>query len=244
MHLTIQPYNLPDADLLHATRAPGRSCVFIPSRVFVVIGKGSDPERELVVGNTVADGIPVMRRGTGGAAVVLTPDMVVVALALYEERQQKSSEYFRLFNDLIIRALSEQGIGGAEHAGTSDIALGERKIAGTALYRNRSLVFYHAVLNLAGDLHLMERYLKVPPRTPAYRRGRPHREFVSSLAAEGFVLDVPLFGRGVEEHFRELLQWSEETPFYLPPRAGERLGYPSVYGGTKGGSPLALKPVP
>ncbi len=188
--IEILAYDLPDASLLERVEGvAGRCAVFVPERTLVVIGRGSHVELELNASAIAADGVPVLRRGTGGCAVVLTPEMVAVSFAVYAKEQGRSADYFHDFNAIIIRALESLGVTGLAHAGTSDIALQGRKIAGTALYRNRELVFYHAILNLAGTTELMERYLRRPPRMPDYRAGRSHAEFVTSLAAEGFAID-------------------------------------------------------
>jgi lipoate---protein ligase len=202
----ILPYDLPDAELLERVDGvAGRCVVFVPVRTVVVIGKGSNPELELNAGAIAADGVPVLRRGTGGCAVVLTPQMVVISFAVYSQEQHRSSEYFRIFNGLIIRSLQTLRVPGLLHEGTSDIALDGRKIAGTAIYRNREMVFYHAILNLAGTTELMERYLKRPPRMPDYRAGRSHAEFVTSLAAQGYIIDIPTLQRRVEAEFSRFL---------------------------------------
>ena len=199
------PYDLPDAKLLTANADGGQVCVFVPERVMVVIGKGSDPEVELHAEAIHSDGIPVLRRGTGGCAVVLAPTMLVASFALYESAQAKSSDYFRAFNDMIIRSLNSLGISDLAHAGTSDIARHGRKIAGSALYRNRLMVFFHAVINLSSGTGLMERYLKHPPRTPDYRENRTHEEFVTSLAAEGLVVEPKDVRKRIEAVFEDYL---------------------------------------
>jgi lipoate-protein ligase A len=186
----------------------------------VVIGKGSDPAVELREENVISDGVPVLRRGTGGCAVVLTPQMLAVSFAVQHTPQLKSSEYFRLFNAVIMRALRKHGVHGLEHAGTSDIALGGRKLVGTAIYRNRERVFYHAIINLASGAELIERYLKHPPRVPAYRAGRAHVDFVTSLAEAGFTVPLTRFGQDIEKEFRAAVTSlgsvaSEELPVSL-----------------------------
>jgi lipoate---protein ligase len=201
--LILLPYDLPDAGLLTAHSDGGHACVFIPEQVMVVIGKGSDPALELHAEAILDDRVPVLRRGTGGCAVVLSPNMLVVSFALYEAEQQKSSDYFRAFNGIIIRSFGTLGIADLSHAGISDIARHGRKIAGSALYRNRLMVFYHAVINLASGTNLMERYLKHPPRTPDYRENRPHEDFVTSLAAEGFVVEPESISEIIETEFRD-----------------------------------------
>jgi len=199
--LITSPYDLPDANLLISRADGGRVCVFVPDRVVVVIGKGSDTSAELRAESILCDRVPVLRRGTGGCAVVLTPDMLIASFALYETEQGKSADYFRTFNSIIIHGLESLGVSDLLPAGISDIARHGRKIAGSALYRNRLLVFYHAVINVSGGTNLMERYLKYPPRTPDYRDRRSHADFVTSLSAEGFRIDRDDFRRQVESEF-------------------------------------------
>ncbi len=57
---------------------------------------------------------------------------------------------------------------------------------GYTLYlgNNPFLYYYQASLLVNPDLSLFERYLYYPPREPSYRRGRPHREFCTSLTEE------------------------------------------------------------
>ncbi len=199
--ITISDYSLPDAGLMHFSNGRAACLVWRPLFTAVVIGRGSKVREELCTGNILADRVPVMQRPSGGCAVVLTPEMIVVSMAVREEKQLLSSEYFRRFNEIVISALCEQRVPGLAHRGISDIAIGPKKIAGTALYRNRERVFYHAVVNESGATDLMERYLLLPPRTPDYRAGRSHSEFVTSLKAEGVVLDFNVFSLSIERAF-------------------------------------------
>jgi len=202
--LEIGPYDLPDTSLLEVSGRERACVVFEPERVLVVVGKGSDVERELQTEHIVADGVPVLRRGSGGCAVVLTPGMMAVAFALYTREQRKSSEYFQTFNRAVIRALEECGVRDLEHAGISDIARAGRKIAGSAIYRNRELLFYHSIVNLAGETALIERYLRQPPRMPDYRAERSHADFVTSLQAEGFAVNRAVMADTMQREFEKL----------------------------------------
>jgi lipoate-protein ligase A len=152
----------------------------------VVIGNGSSPESELRIDNVTSDKVRVYRRITGGCSVVLTRDMVVCAFALYGMGLRDLIGYFSYFNAIVIDALASLGVRDLKHRGTSDIASDNRKIAGTALYRNKFITFYHAVVNVRGDVALIDRYLTQPPRMPEYRESRRHREFVTSIENLGF----------------------------------------------------------
>jgi lipoate-protein ligase A len=81
---------------------------------------------------------------------------------------------------------------------TSDLALEDRKIAGACIYRARGLLFYTVSLLVQPQIGLMERYLQHPPREPAYRQGRRHAEFVTSLH-EHFALGADELTRRLSE---------------------------------------------
>jgi lipoate---protein ligase len=211
--ITIQPYDLPDAELLNPHPVRGRCITFIPLRVLVVIGKGSDPEKELKLEAIAQDDVPVLRRASGGCAVVLSPDMLAVSFALYGSDQPKSSTFFSDGNGFILRALAGLGVDDVVHAGTSDLARQGRKIAGTAIYRNRALVFYHAIINVAGAGDLISRYLKPPPRMPEYRSGRDHRDFVTSLAAEGFTIPLNVLTGAIRSEFERYIRPSGNNQY-------------------------------
>lgn len=183
-------YDLPDSQLLKPNGQPRAMKFWVPTETLVVIGNGSKPQNEIVADMIRTDRIPVVRRSTGGCAVVLSRKMAIVSFAVYTENQRDSGEYFRIFNSIIIDALTKMGVRDVSHKGRSDIAIGEQKIAGTAIYRNKISVFYHGVINLAGDAKQIDRYLKHPPREPEYRRNRKHSEFVTSLEAEGYSIDT------------------------------------------------------
>lgn len=199
-------YDLPDSHLLKPNGRPRAMKFWIPAETLVVIGNGSKPENEIIEDMIRTDRVPVVRRSTGGCAVVLSREMAIVSFAIYTEDQKDSGEYFRILNSIIVDALSKMGVRDVSHKGRSDIAIGERKIAGTAIYRNKNSVFYHAVINVAGDAKQIDRYLKHPPREPEYRRNRKHSEFVTSLEAEGYHIDTTV----LEDRITRLFEDCEE----------------------------------
>jgi lipoate-protein ligase A len=204
----LDEYALPDAELIDSPGGPSRHLVWAPDRTLVVIGNGSDPSKELHADAITRDGVEVVRRDTGGCAVILSPEMFVASFAIYGQGSSDSIRYFKFFNDIIINALVSLGVENAGHEGRSDIAINGRKIAGTAIYRNRNLIFYHAIINAAGGTELMERYLKIPPRMPGYRLGRSHRDFVTSLAEQGYRLSIDDFRMAVDKECRDSLSES------------------------------------
>jgi lipoate-protein ligase A len=80
-----------------------------------------------------------------------------------------------------LEGLGRLGLPLVERREVSDLCLGDRKIGGAALFLERGLAYYSTTLLHSPALDSWERYLPHPPREPAYRRGRPHAEFVTSL---------------------------------------------------------------
>lgn len=204
--MNLLSYTLPDFELQTSDGSAGRFLLWAPSETCVVVGNGSDAEREVNAEAIGAEGVPVYKRNTGGCAVVLTPEMWCLSCALYGRKQIQSKDCFALFNRAVCESFSRAGMVGLRHRGISDIALGEKKIAGTALYRNRELVFYHAVINIAGDVEMIERYLNTPPREPDYRKGRSHREFVTSLHEAGFDPSRETFEVEFKKEFERIVE--------------------------------------
>jgi lipoate---protein ligase len=151
-----------------------------------VLGRGGSEERELHRAAIDADGVPVYRRPGGGGAVVLDRGNLVVALALPLPGLGAVTAAFRLASDLVIDALTACGVPGVEQRGVSDLALGDRKLGGSCLRRERGLAHYATTLLVDPRLDLLEKYLQHPPREPDYRKRRPHSNFVTTLSSEGY----------------------------------------------------------
>lgn len=70
--------------------------------------------------------------------------------------------------------------------GISDNTISGKKILGSAIYRNKDKLLYHAVLNLSEPASTFEKYLKQPVKEPDYRNGRKYIDFVTSLKDNGY----------------------------------------------------------
>ena len=95
---------------------------------------------------------------------------------------------FRPGIDLICAILDAFGVVGRPE-GTSDVAVGARKISGNAQARRWKALLVHGTLLVDFDPELADAVLKHPPREPAYRRGRPHRDFLVTLRSLGVNVD-------------------------------------------------------
>lgn len=74
--------------------------------------------------------------------------------------------------------------------GVSDLCVSDRKIAGSSLRLWKERLLFQIAVLVETDIALLERYLRHPSREPDYRRGRSHRDFVTSLRGAGFSVTV------------------------------------------------------
>lgn len=176
----ILPYDYDD-DLM--ALAPGTPALRIQpfGHRAVVAGRGSDLAAEIHLSLVSADGIPVYRRKGGGCSVVLDPGNLMVTLAFGAPGIGGIRELFDSCTRWLARRLQDAGIQGVYRAGISDLAVDDRKIAGSCFYRTRGAALFSAAVLVNPDLDLIDRYLAHPPREPGYRRGRSHGAFVAGL---------------------------------------------------------------
>ena len=182
-----------DEDLLAGTRADGvaRGRIVRPSRPVIVLGRSSELESELDAEAISKQPIDLLRRRGGGCSVLLDPGNLVVSLILPIPGFGAIKRYFRQISRWLSVELALCGIEGVRQEGVSDLVLGDRKIGGSCIFRTRDLLYYSTTLLVEPDIEAMERYLAHPPREPAYRQGRRHRDFVMGLAQISKGLDTP-----------------------------------------------------
>ena len=168
-----------------ATRQP-QFRVYEPERRVVVLGAAGDPATDVHRDAVAAAGIDSRRRRGGGGTVLLGPGQVVVALVTEVDHPYRNREYAHAVNGWLIDALHGAGVRGIEQRGISDLAIADRKIAGTSVFRRRRILFYQASLLVNNDPAEFERFLAFPRQVPDYRRGRGHAAFCTTLAAAGY----------------------------------------------------------
>jgi len=162
------------------------SRIYEPDSLCAVLGAAGKPEQDLLLDALERDGVPWMRRRGGGGTVVLGPGQVVLAVVTEVDSPFRNKEYAGQINSWIVEALRRLSVTGAQPAGISDLAIREKKIVGTSIYRTRLVLFYQASILVSADISLFTRYLAMPARVPDYRRGRTHEDFCTTLAREGF----------------------------------------------------------
>jgi lipoate-protein ligase A len=153
------------------------------SRPAVVLGAGCKLSQDVHEAECLRDRVPVVRRSSGGGTVVLGPGCLVYTLVLPYARAPSLREIgpsYRFILGRIREALTEL-IPGIEHAGTSDLVIGDLKFSGNAQQRKRRHLLHHGTVLYNFDLPIIDRYLSLPARQPEYRAGRDHRSFVTNL---------------------------------------------------------------
>ncbi len=189
-NVAMAPY-VQDEAVLDRVRSDDVACVRVYRypETAAVLGRGGKPDVELELNNLQADEIPILRRRGGGCSVVLDPGNLVVTVTLPMAGIGRVTSSFDAISRWLIAALDACGIPGVERKGVSDLVLGDRKIGGSCIYRTKGLLHYATTLLVDPDLDLMERYLAHPPREPEYRRGRRHRDFMTTLRERGLADD-------------------------------------------------------
>jgi len=182
--LKTSDYSLPDIQLLRDDSK--QFLIWRPDKMYIILGASNRAEEALFLDNVRQDAITVMKRPSGGQTVMLTPNNLIIAAVFSDKNIMKPKEVFIMLNKLIISSIEEAGITDLSQRGISDIAIDGKKILGSAIYRNKDKLLYHAVLNLGEPASTFERYLKHPSREPDYRNGRNHAEFVTSLREKGY----------------------------------------------------------
>jgi lipoate-protein ligase A len=185
--------------------------VYESKETVVVLGRSIDT-REIDQDACRRDGVPVVRRAGGGGAVVLSRGVVVISAAGITSLPYQLREHMNGINRVLIAILEELGVQALSIRGISDIALGDRKILGSSLYRKRDVVLYQGSLLVDPDFSLMDRYLRHPRREPDYRRGRSHRDFVTSLREAGFPLSLETVVEGIDRELGRRGSWTATGP--------------------------------
>jgi len=163
------------------------------ARPMVVVGRSSHVQKEVDEAFCGQERIPILRRSSGGAAIVAGPGCLMYALVLSYAVRPELKDITRAHSFILKQFATALGpllshAGTITCAGTSDLALREescaataRKFSGNSLRVKRTHLLYHGTLLYDFDLGLIGKCLRTPPRQPEYRKARPHGEFVMNV---------------------------------------------------------------
>jgi lipoate---protein ligase len=156
---------------------------------FIVLGRTSKEQDDVIMNKAHEDNIPIFRRSSGGGTVLQGPGCLNFSLILsiqeHNAHLQTIHESYRYILNKITKALKTLNIDSSIYL-PSDIALtcNQKKVSGNAQKRSKHFILHHGTLLYAFDLSMIERYLSFPKIRPDYRRERKHIEFVTNFSVD------------------------------------------------------------
>ncbi len=182
-------------DLCDESQVPELLRVWEPPRYFVVLGYANKVSTEVHLDFCQRHNIPVLRRCSGGGAVLQGPGCLNFSVIL---RTETSSELASIpaTNQFILRrhqaAMATLLQARVEVQGHTDLAIGGLKFCGSAQRRKKHAVLFHGCFLLHLDISLVEKTLPLPSRQPGYRAGRSHADFLMNAKVRIDVLKSAL----------------------------------------------------
>lgn len=188
-----------------------------PTQVFVVLGYANHAAEEVNLKFCERSGIPVLRRCSGGGAILQGPGCLNYSLILPMDASPAlagiagTNEYILRKHQQAIQALLHTPV---ERQGHTDLAIAGRKFCGNSQRRRKDFVLFHGCFLLEADIDLVERALPFPSHQPDYRRNRSHTDFLMNLSVpaqalksalcEGWAVTEPLLDKTPIQQIKKL----------------------------------------
>lgn len=158
-----------------------------PKNYFVVLGHSNRLCAEVKVPECATAGIPILRRVSGGGAVIQGPGCFNYSLILDSQAHEVKNieagfHYVLERHRQLLGALTSDDV---RIDGISDLTVAGRKFSGNAQYRKSRYVLVHGTFLLRFDLSMIDRCLHLPANQPKYRANRAHLDFVVNFALDG-----------------------------------------------------------
>jgi lipoate-protein ligase A len=154
-------------------------------KYFVVLGHSERVKSSVNVAACNGHSIPILRRISGGGTVVQGPGCLNYSLILKNSACLKNiRDTFKYVLERHRSVVEEISGAPARLEGISDLTADGLKFSGNAQYRKARFVLVHGTFLLNFDLSVIETLLPVPAKQPAYRRRRPHLEFIMNLPVD------------------------------------------------------------
>jgi lipoate-protein ligase A len=195
LHITVAEHLEAEWQLFRSfeTGATGYLCrTWETARPAVVLGRNGSVADDVIQDACRRDGVPVLRRFSGGGTVILGPGCLNYALAVSLVSYPAFEDVAASFSTILQQVAALLNVTGLAVAGVTDLALDGRKVSGNAQRRGRRALLHHGTLLYAFDAGLAARYLRDPDRQPAYRAVRPHTAFLGNLPLSRPVIEAGL----------------------------------------------------
>lgn len=180
-----------------------------PDDYFVVVGYSNHIAMEVNAAACEREKVGVYRRCSGGGTVLQGPGCLNYSLILNLEGNDSLQTITSANCSIMARhkdalaALLGQPV---QVRGHTDLALHNMKFSGNAQRRKRRALIFHGTFLVDFDIGIVNKFLLMPSRQPAYRKDRPH---------SAFLMNLPLPAEAVKEALRRA--WSAETELKSPP---------------------------
>src|SRR5215469_16319111 len=158
-----------------------------PPNHFVVVGYANEVARAVQVAACEADGIPILRRCSGGGTVLQGPGCLNYSLVapIMEDGPlcsiSSANRFIMERNRKALESTLKAQNSQLEVAGHTDLVVGQLKISGNAQRRKKHFLLFHGTFLLNFNISLVQKYLRMPSKQPDYRRDRSHEDFLMNL---------------------------------------------------------------
>lgn len=164
-----------------------------PRQHFIVLGYANKAETEINVEVCRWQQVSVLRRCSGGGAVLQGPGCLNYTLILkIEGALQSITETNSFVMNRNAAAISKLFQATVTVEGFTDLALNNLKFSGNSQRRKRHFLLFHGTFLLDFDVALMQKVLRPPSQQPLYRQSRSHAEFLASLHLPAFSIKSAL----------------------------------------------------
>src|SRR5918992_1925785 len=154
-----------------------------PRNHFVVLGRSNRLSSEVSVSACAQQRVSILRRLSGGGAVMQGPGCLNYSLILNNQTNgfKNINETFHYVLARHCHVIEQLAGAGVRIEGISDLTFRRRKFSGNAQYTKARYVLVHGTFLLNFDLSMIAKFLRMPAKQPDYRRQRAHLEFVTNL---------------------------------------------------------------